>query len=70
MQKIIVLFLPFQALMALQGNNYRLRNIVAKSAVANINKHISDSDATKNALADKKKADANRQKLTDENNAY
>ncbi|WP_243208940.1 MARTX multifunctional-autoprocessing repeats-in-toxin holotoxin RtxA [Proteus mirabilis] len=50
----------------LQGNNYRLRNIVAKSAVANINKHISDSDATKNALADKKKADANRQKLTDE----
>ncbi|WP_317189760.1 hypothetical protein, partial [Escherichia coli] len=50
----------------MQGNNYRLRNIVAKSAVANINKHISDSDATKNALADKKKADANRQKLTDE----
>lgn len=50
----------------LQGNNYKLRNIVAKSATANINKYISDPDATKNALADKKSADANRQKLIDE----
>lgn len=50
----------------LQGNNYKLRNIVAKSAAANINKYLSDSDATKNALADKNNADENRQKLADE----
>lgn len=49
-----------------KGTDYRLKNVVAKSSSANINKHISNSDATKNALTDKDNANANRQKLADE----
>lgn len=49
-----------------QEYDYKLGNIVAKSASTSISKYISNAEATKNALIDKDNADVNRQKLTNE----